>query len=295
MILITGSTGFIGKHLLRALLEKYGMENVVSLTSNPTKDSRFLLHQNYTFNKSYFIQSGYDSIETIIHAGAYTPKSSSQANDIDKCNSNIINTTALLNSDFPKLKKVIFLSTLDVYGLDEVITENSPLQPLSLYGYSKLYCEKLIPIIANNRSIVHQILRIGHVYGPGEEAYEKIIPVIFRKIVNRQSIQLVGSGNEIRSFIYIDDVVSAILNSIELDRYMGPVNIVSENKITINELLSVIKLISGVNVSIERKESNYIGKDLIFDNTKMKTELNIIEKSLYEGLIEEWNYMKGNL
>jgi nucleoside-diphosphate-sugar epimerase len=178
MVLLTGASGFIGKHLLAALISKYGKDNVLALTSAPLTDCRYLLHLDYSFGSGYFADNGYaDSITTIIHAGAFTPKNSAQANDWKQSNSNIHNTAVLLEADLPRLEKFIYLSTLDVYGNDEIISENSTVAPASLYGHSKLYGEKMVTAWANDKKVFAQILRVGHVYGPGEEAYQKIIPV----------------------------------------------------------------------------------------------------------------------
>jgi len=122
MILLTGASGFIGKHLLPALITEFGYDNIVALTSAPVKECNYLLHDNYDFSDDHFIKTKFgNSIQTIIHAGAFTPKNGKQANDCEKCNSNIFNTGKLLSATLPNLKKIIYLSTLDVYGPDKII------------------------------------------------------------------------------------------------------------------------------------------------------------------------------
>ena len=175
MILLTGATGFVGGHLLDALVDTFGSENIVALTSKPITKCRFLLHNGYSYVDDFFIKTDFADIDTIIHAGAFIPKSGAESNDILNCNSNILSTTRLITSTLHKIQKFIFLSTIDVYGCANTITEDTVTEPISLYGYSKLYCEKLITIWATQKSLNHQILRIGHVYGPGEEKYKKII------------------------------------------------------------------------------------------------------------------------
>lgn len=293
MILVTGVSGFIGKHLLSALIKQYGADQILALTSHPIDACPYLLHHNYSFNDQYFSESGYDAIQTIIHAGAFTPKNGQQANQWKECNSNIINTGKLLSSHLPNLKKVIYLSTLDVYGADAIITERSPLEPVSLYGASKLYSEKMVTAWANGNNKIHQLLRIGHVYGPGEEAYQKIIPITFKKIINEELIQIWGDGNEIRSYIYIDDVIHAILASLKLEESIGPVNLVSSEAIAIKELVKVMIEISEQNTRVETVPSPIKNRDLIFDNCKMKQFLLPAEVALRDGLLKEWKYMKA--
>ena len=294
MVLLTGASGFIGKHLLPALIKEYGKDNILALTSTPLKEALYLLHNDYNFEADYFIKSGFSTqIHTIIHAGAFTPKSSKQANDIVKCNSNIISADKLLSADLPNLKKIIYLSTLDVYGPDKIISESSLVQPGSLYGESKLYVEKMITAWANSNSNVHQILRVGHVYGPGEQAYQKIIPVTIKKLLQDQPLQIWGTGKEIRSFIYIKDVVNAIMHALKLDLSAGIINLVSSQKITIAVLVNKLIALSGKNIVPEVVPVDTPGRDLIFDNRKMKDVLFSNETTLDDGLLQEWTYMKN--
>jgi len=294
MILLTGASGFIGKHLLSALVQEYGKDHVLALTSAPLPQANYLLHNDYNFGDDYFLKTGFGSqIHTIIHAGAFTPKNGKQANQIKDCNSNIFSADKLLSAHLPNLEKIVYLSTLDIYGQSDIISESSPIQPISLYGESKLYVEKMVTAWANENNKVHQILRVGHVYGPGEEAYQKIIPVTIKKLLQDQPLQIWGTGNEIRSFIYIKDIVSAILKSLKFEAGIGPVNLTGSQRITIAELVNKLVALSGKNASVEIIPAQVPGRDMIFDNSKMKKFLLSRETVLDEGLLEEWNLMKN--
>lgn len=293
MILLTGASGFIGGHILNALINSYGTENVVALTSKPLPKCNYLLHNGYNFDSNIFFGNGFEEIDTIVHAGAFIPKSGKESNQIELCNSNIYKTTKLLSVKFPKIKRIIFLSTIDVYGFDIKITEKTLIEPVSLYGYSKLYCEKLCSVWAEQYNISCQILRIGHVYGPGEEKYHKLIPLTMHRLCNGEKLQLFSDGNEIRSFIYIDDVVNAILKSILLRENPGIINIVGSKHISIKDLLEKILSISQSKAIIERIITTNKQRDLIFDNSKMKEFLINPQIDLDEGLKIEWEYMKS--
>jgi UDP-glucose 4-epimerase len=294
MILVTGTSGFIGSVLLDKLISKFGASNILALTSFPIEKCNYLLHNDYNIDSDFFIRSGYGKIDTIIHAGAFTPKNGNQANEIQKCTSNIINTYKLVKANNPNLKRFIFLSTLDVYAVCDVLTEESPVIPNTLYGQSKLYCEKMIVSWSVENNIMPQILRIGHVYGPGEEKYQKVIPVMISKILNNESIEIFGSGDDIRTFIYIDDVIDAVMNSIELDSFVGPINIVGAKKISIKNLAEVLIKNTKSHINIEFVEmQNTFQRDFIFDNSKMKKYLLSQEIDLSEGLKKEYDYMKN--
>lgn len=293
MILVTGVTGFIGKHLLGSLIEKFGKSNVLALTSEPTSACSYLLHNQYHFDAGLFDNAGITAIDTVIHAGAFIPKKAADANDPELCHSNIENTFRLITSLPKTVKKFIFFSTVDVYNTTDTINEQTPVNPASLYGHSKLYCEKMLEAWADKNTITLQILRIGHVYGPGEEKYRKMIPVTINRLLNNQAPQRFGAGVELRSFIYVQDVVDSIICSMELEKYNGPVNIVSEQAISIKEVIQKLTDISGIRIEPEIIPTNQPGRDLVFDTGLMKKLLRKETVRLDEGLLMEWNYAKS--
>jgi nucleoside-diphosphate-sugar epimerase len=158
MILITGASGFIGSHLLSSIIELYGQEKILALTSKPTSKCKYLLHNDYSFDDDYFVNSGFENIEIIIHAGAFIPKSSSDGNNISECNSNVSSTAKLLTSNLPNIKNFVFFSTVDVYGYNSLISEETNLSPSSLYGHSKVYCEQMITAWAAKKKFVIKYL-----------------------------------------------------------------------------------------------------------------------------------------
>lgn len=292
MILITGASGFIGKHLLKFLTDKYGQKDIVALTSQPIENVQCVLHNNYRFEVDIFIKHGFEKIETIIHAGSFIPKKSSDINNINASNMNISTTEALIGAHLPNLKKVIYLSTVDIYNSDSIITEQTTESPVSMYAHSKLYIEKMLRNWAIQEKKVVQILRIGHVYGPGEEAYAKLIPETIRKILLNQDLTIWGSGEELRSFIYIDDLVKAIVKSIDYDESLGEINLSGRQPITILNLVEKIKEIAKSTVNIEKAEFNFKGRNLEFDNSKMLKFLLDKETNLDDGLLAEYQFMK---
>jgi nucleoside-diphosphate-sugar epimerase len=292
MILLTGASGFIGKHLLAALIRDYGSNNVLALTSKPIEECPYLLHNDYNFSDELFAENNYaDAIDTIIHAGAFIPKSSVQANDWKLCNQNIFTTQRLLSAKLPQLKRVLYLSSSDIYGKSALISEDSLVDPISLYGQSKLYSEKMIGAWAEREGKICQVLRVGHVYGPGEEAYQKIIPVTIKKIIAGSHVEIWGNGNELRSFIYIDDVVKAILASLSLKENPGVINLVSSQQISIGDLVEKLISISERSVKIERISARSDTRDMIFNNSKMLKYLLKSETPFMKGLVNEWAYM----
>jgi nucleoside-diphosphate-sugar epimerase len=292
MILLTGASGFIGKYLFNALTDKYGKQHVVALTSKTIPDGKYLLHHNYTFNKDYIKNNIDGNIEVIIHAGAFIPKTSNAANNIEACNSNITSTSSLLLSNLPHLQKIVFLSTVDIYKPGEFIDEESTIEPQTLYAWSKLYGEQLVSQHCNNNGISHHILRLGHIYGPGEEHFNKVIPNTIKQLLQNNTVDRYGRGLEIRSYLYVKDAVEAIVKSLNLNQNTGVINIAADEYIMITDLIDKIIKVSGMNPSITYSNKEFIGRDLKFNNSKMKQLLHIPETNLTKGLQLEWDYMK---
>lgn len=290
-VLLTGASGFIGAHLLASLTKKLGADSVVALTSKNIPNVNSIVYDTI---KSFGLDKNqFDDITHVIHAGAFTPKDANQANDIQQCFGNIEFTTELFSYSYINLKKVINLSTLDVYGATtDDLSEQSKINPVSLYGSSKLYCEAMVKAFTKQKELDYLNLRIGHVYGPGEEKYKKVLPIAIQNILQDKPLELWGDGSDLRSFIFIQDVVQAVVNSLEAPVKNKDINIVSGVAVSIKELLEKTIEVSSKNVTINQRESNHQKRDLIFDNSLLLATLLEQETDLLKGLEIEYQYMK---
>jgi UDP-glucose 4-epimerase len=292
-MIITGATGFIGSYLLNAGRAIYG-QDVTSFSSKPLMGSHIVYRNANDLGLNPEALSLVEGAEVLIHAGAFTPKSGVDANQVVGCNANIKFTENLLALPWTNLKKIVFLSTLDVYAnVDGPISESTPTGPDTLYGLSKLYCERMVALYAAKREFANQVLRIGHVYGPGEEKYSKVLPRAIQSIVSGKDVELWGEGNELRSFIYIDDVVTAIFNAVELVEQPGVINVVGGNAISIRNLLEKLISIGGRDTAIVRREFSGIARDLVFNNTKIKNYLLPNETHFSVGLEAEFKHVQN--
>ena len=290
-ILITGASGFIGRKTLEFLKEEYYNDEIIAFSSSKINGVKTVFHNNYKFDDNYLSENGCSNVDVLIHIGAFIPKLSTEANDIEQNNLNIINTQKLLTS-LASVKKIIFISTVDIYGIDEIITEKTLESPVSLYGWSKLYCEKMVEQYAKQNNIPYQILRLGHVFGPGEEKYKKILPITIKKVLNGETVEIWGDGQAIRTFIYIDDVAKAIVNSIGLNE-SNIINIVGEEQVTIKQLVDNIIELSDKNIKVKYIPSNTPNRNLIFDNSKLKKYLLSDLTKFQVGLQNEYEYMRA--
>lgn len=289
-LLITGITGFIGKNILKFIEAEYKNDyEIILLSSSENTIYKTILHKNYSFTKNDFLAKDIKKIDVVLHIGAFIPKSGIEANDIEQSNSNIFSTKSLLDNLPNTPFRFIFLSTIDVYGkIETTINEDSLTNPLGMYGWSKLYCEKMLENWAMQNNTIIQILRVGHIYGKGEEAYKKVIPVSIQKLKNEESPDIFGTGEEKRSFLHVNDVCNLIMKSISLPKYEGVINLCSSNSHTIKDIVKMLVEISGKDINIKYIKTENRGIDFVFDTSKMNQLLGFEKVDVRDGLQNEY-------
>lgn len=255
-ILITGGAGFIGSNLSNRL---FGMGEKVYVIDDLSK------------GKKEFLENGIDLItakieskeaansirkikpEFIIHLAAESSLAESLKNPRTDLQKNLFPIVPLLDiSREIKIKKFIFASSAAIFGkIDRLpIDESCKKQPLSPYGLSKLACEYYLEYINRRFNIPYTTLRFANVYGRNQNSTTEggVVAIFISKILSNTTPVIYGDGEQTRDFIYVEDVVNAIISSL-LSKVSGDFNVGTAKETSINHLLKIICEATGKRVS----------------------------------------------
>jgi len=295
-ILITGGAGFIGKYLVKYLLEKGENVSILDNFSNSDKKSTILFEKNgvkiFEGDITNFddVSKATKDQEIVIHLAAKISVLESIKNPAETFRINVNGTKNLLaickNNN---IKKVIIASSAAVYGEGDKkikVKEEKKKNPISPYGESKMKMEEEIEKNNSSNEMDYIILRFFNIYGIGQTSeYAGVITKFLEKIKKNQSLTITGDGTQIRDFVSISDVICSINNAIGYNK-SGIFNIASGNEITINELANLMIELSGKklnikNIADKQGEIKYSQADILL----AKQKLGYISKiNLKEGI-----------
>jgi UDP-glucuronate 4-epimerase len=314
MILVTGAAGFIGSTLVDYLLSKE--QEVLAIDNFDDFYSTDLKSQNiraFQYNKlASFIKIDLlkddltplfnHKIDTVIHLAAKAGVRQSFQDPKAYYDNNVTGTINLLNKCLlHNVKKFIFASSSSVYGTnpDFPYNEDSFLQPMSPYAKTKMLGEQLLHSYSYCLNSYYSYyfginrlqttcLRFFTVYGPRQRP-EMAISNFIQKILNDEEITVYGDGSIRRSFTYVDDIVSGILNCLDIQQEK-PFEIFNlgtdEQPITINEIIKMIEDITKKKAKIKYVDKAEGDMPITWsDISKAKKLLGYKpQNSIYEGL-----------
>ena len=271
-IIVLGGGGFIGGHLSKRLKNEGNYVRVCDIKRHEYFNqeefcSEFILGDLTDPNVvSLVIDKSFDEVYQLaadMGGAGYIFTGENDANVM--YNSALINLNVTNECVKKKIKKVFYSSSACMYPEhNQLDPENPncqessayPANPDSEYGWEKLFSERLYLAHHRNYGLDVRIARFHNIFGPYgtyKGGKEKAPAAMCRKVAetpNGGEIEVWGDGTQTRSFLYIDECVEAVLKLME-SSFTGPVNIGSEEMVTINELAKMAIDISGKNIKIE--------------------------------------------
>ena len=265
--LIVGAGGFIGGHLSNRLLKDNNI--VIGVDIKPLD----LWFQKHDKSKNYSLDMQEHencikmtkNIDYVINLACNMGGIGFIENNKADCMlSVLINTNLLRACKENKIKRYFFSSSACAYNKDlqndpniEGLREEDayPAMPEDGYGWEKLFSERMCRHFTEDYGLETRVARFHNIYGPVgtfDGGREKAPAAICRKIIEakinkKDTIDIWGDGTQTRSFLFIDDCVDAVLKLFHSD-FSQPINIGSDEKVTINELVSIVEKISDIKI-----------------------------------------------
>ena len=248
-LLVLGGTGFIGHHLLRAAVEKNW--SLSSLSLHPPKNERYVNGVEYLHGDLLALNEVEDLLhdeefEYVVNLGGYIKHTQFKQGGrqlIEEHFTAIQNLLAVLPRE--RLQAFIQIGSSDEYG-------NSPApqheglreSPISPYSLGKVATTHFLQMLHRTENFPATILRLFLTYGPGQNT-QRFLPQIIKGCLNHQSFPT-STGEQLRDFCYVEDVVDAIFLSLDTTQARGEVlNISSGHSVTIRRMIEIVQDLIG--------------------------------------------------
>ena len=262
-VLVTGGAGFIGSHLVDALVAEGCDVVVLDDLSSGSLSNLEHVKDKITFYKGdiqdqKILMKAAKNCEVIFHQAAMVSVTKTVDNPVDSAFINDMGTLIVLDAGRKnKVKRVVLASSSAVYGDDPLLPkhENMPLKPMSPYAVQKLTGELNARIYHDLYGLETVCLRYFNVYGPRQDPsspYSGVISIFMTRAVSKKPPVIYGDGKQYRDFVFVKDVVKANLLAATEDDAAGQIfNIGTGKHVSINSLWDMISLFSGLKIEPE--------------------------------------------
>lgn len=309
--IVTGAAGFIGSHLVEALLSQG--ENVIGIDQFNDYYDPILKRKNvaaFVAHPAFELVEGdiqtidwqalLENVEVVYHQAAQAGVRASWGGGFRAYTERNINATQILleaAKDAKQLKRLVFASTSSVYGNAETLPTSeliSP-QPVSPYGITKLAAERLCGLYYQNFDVPVTALRYFTVYGPRQRpdmAFHKF----FKAAIADEAIPIYGDGQQTRDFTFVSDVIAANLAAAKMPAAVGEVfNVGGGSRVVLTDVLDTMEQVVGRPIRRNHIESAMgDARHTAADVSKAQQLLGYQPQiSLKDGLLQEWHWIQS--
>lgn len=271
-VIVLGGGGFIGGHMAKRLKEEGAYVRVCDIKTHEYFDHKEICHDFIEGDLTdpqvvkSVIAKGTDDIYQLaadMGGAGYIFTGENDANVMH--NSALINLNVAKEAAVKKTRKVFYSSSACIYPEHNQLDPSNPnceessaypANPDSEYGWEKLFSERIFKAFNRNYGLDVRIARFHNIFGPKgtwKGGKEKAPAAMLRKAAETPDggeFEVWGDGQQTRSFLYVDECIEAVFSLMD-SSFPGPVNIGSEEKVTLNELAQMAIDISGKNIRIK--------------------------------------------
>jgi UDP-glucose 4-epimerase len=298
-ILVLGGSGFIGTHIVDALINNGFGVRVFDRNSFSSIHPIELVCAE--FDDPMSLSEALIDIDLVIHLVSTSVPSTSNNDPISDINGNLVNTVRLLElMRKNNVKNIIYFSSGGtVYGhpKTEIMDETHTNAPVCSYGVVKLAIEKYLYMYSNLYGLKSCVLRPSNPYGSGQKrmGVQGFIGTCINHALNGTTLNIWGDGSVIRDYIHVSDVVSATLSAVNI-MPSSTYNISSGVGYSLNEIIKIVEEVTDKKINVEYKA----GRDfdipkMVLNNNKAVNELGWTPRmNIEQGIAEAVSIFNSN-
>jgi UDP-glucose 4-epimerase len=294
-VLVTGGSGFIGRHVVADLREAGARVRVVDLVAHPDPDVE-IVQGNIAY--SAVLDASFDGgIDSVVHLAAVTSVLRSLEHPERTYRTNVAATASLLESARDAgATSFVFASTNAVTGPMNApaITEAATLKPMTPYGATKAAAEMLMSAYTASYGLRCACLRLTNVYGPAMQAKDSIVARLMRAIRLGTTFEIYGDGRQVRDYVHASDVTAAVQLGLQRDQWAGPVVIGAGRSLSVLEVVDAVRRVTGVVLEVAHGPAR-AGEmpAVVVDNARARAAGWSPQFDFERGLVGVWDEWSG--
>ncbi len=296
-VLVTGGSGFIGRHVVAELRAAGAAVRVIDLVAHP--DPAIELVQGDITDRDALAQATAGGIDAVVHLAAVTSVLRSVKQPEQTFQTNLAGTHAVLEAARAAgARALVFASTNAVTGLmrEPAISERAVLAPLTPYGATKAAGEMLMSAYTASFGVRCVCLRLTNVYGPGMQAKDSIVARLMRAIRLGDGFEVYGDGRQVRDYVHVSDVVAAARRGLTEEAWSGPVVIGSGRSLSVLEVLDAVRAATGAELAVAHGPARPGEMPAVIVDTDHAHELGWSPQFSFEdgvaGVWDEWSALE---
>ena len=249
-VLVTGGSGFIGRHVVAELAASGAAVRVIDLQPHPDSSVDIVVGD---IADSDAVRRAFEGgMDSVVHLAAVTSVLKSIEEPERTFATNVVGTNAILEGGKAAgVSSLAFASTNAVTGpmTTPKISEGLALNPLTPYGSTKAADEMLMSAYTAVYGMRCAAVRLTNVYGPGMQAKDSIIARLMRCIRDDTEFEVYGDGSQIRDYVHAQDVMAAMKLALGDVRWSGPMVIGSGESLSVLEVIAAVERVSGQSIA----------------------------------------------